>query len=166
MLEQLELATQRWGGKLPLVDNWLSERRELLVHYCHLAGADSQPDGRLTLPPLKEVSQFCQLLVDYISSGRFEIYDKLLNLCENSSDDLAGEAHKLIPGLSAGSDHALRFNDSYGELTSESQLLALDDDLSQLGEWLEQHLRLEDRLLQAAFQAQQATGNQRPAETG
>ena len=47
----------------------------------------------------------------------------------------------------------MRFNDKYGEIANDEELISLDQDLSVLGEWLEQHLSLEDRLLSSAHQS-------------
>jgi regulator of sigma D len=38
MLTRLEKAQQKWGGSHTVIDKWLSERQELLVLYCRIAG--------------------------------------------------------------------------------------------------------------------------------
>ena len=37
MLENCRNARERWGGVSELIDRWLKERQELLVHYCELS---------------------------------------------------------------------------------------------------------------------------------
>ena len=69
MLNQVEIARQRWGGASKTIDNWLDERRQLLIQYCHLAGVNYQSAS--TLPDEAEVNEFCALLMDYLSVGHF-----------------------------------------------------------------------------------------------
>ena len=37
MLDNCQNAKERWGGVHQLIDRWLKERQELLVHYCDLS---------------------------------------------------------------------------------------------------------------------------------
>ncbi len=47
MLENCQNARERWGGVSELIDRWLKERQQLLVHYCELSGESdfSQTDA-------------------------------------------------------------------------------------------------------------------------
>ena len=38
MLTKLQQATEQWGGFNSTIDDWLEERKQLLVQYCQLAG--------------------------------------------------------------------------------------------------------------------------------
>ncbi|WP_462169328.1 Rsd/AlgQ family anti-sigma factor [Pseudoalteromonas lipolytica] len=38
MLTRLEKAQQKWGGSHSVIDKWLTERQELLVLFCRIAG--------------------------------------------------------------------------------------------------------------------------------
>ena len=74
MLENCRTAKERWGGVHQLIDRWLKERQELLVHYCDLSDTArdtaSENLGR-------KLERLCQILVDYTSAGHFEIYEQL-----------------------------------------------------------------------------------------
>ena len=71
MLDNCQNAKERWGGVHQLIDRWLKERQELLVHYCDLSdtarGTASEDLG-------KKLERLCQILVDYTSAGHFEIH--------------------------------------------------------------------------------------------
>ena len=141
MLTQLKKVQQQWHGSHKIIDNWLDERQALLVAYCQLAGLapfirDSQHqknDYDLTL--------FCQILIDYICAGHFEIFnhqDEKLN----HQEDL-----NLIDHINASTDFALKFNDHYSKITQEDAQHQLAHDLSKLGQFLEQRFSLEDQLI-------------------
>ena len=38
MLSRFEEAQQKWGGSHSVIDAWLTERQELLLQFCKLAG--------------------------------------------------------------------------------------------------------------------------------
>jgi regulator of sigma D len=72
MLEHCKSAKERWGGVSNIIDRWLQERQLLLVSYCSLAEIPS------TTPSPEQITEVCQLLVDYVSAGHFEVYDQLV----------------------------------------------------------------------------------------
>ena len=75
MLEKYKNAQERWGGVSEIIDRWLKERQELLVLYCNLSDISSDPDK---IERGGELKALCQVMVDYVSAGHFEIYDKLM----------------------------------------------------------------------------------------
>ncbi len=137
MLENCRSAKERWGGVSEIIDRWLHERQELLVLFYKLtADADSREQR---LPKL------CQILVDYVSAGHFEVYDQLLKEGQEFDDEEGlKEAGDLFKTVDATTELLLDFNDKYLET---DDLESLSSDLSQLGETLETRFSSEDRMI-------------------
>lgn len=143
MLENCKSARERWGGVNDIIDRWLEERQQLLVKYCALsslesASLSSEQRGEM----LKEV---CQILVDYVSAGHFEIYDQLIKEGREFEDKEAlQEAGTLYTSIDKTTEKLLDFNDKYLET---DDLSSIDTDLSRLGETLETRFAAEDRMI-------------------
>lgn len=143
MLENCKSARERWGGVNDIIDRWLEERQQLLVKYCALsslesASLSSEQRGEM----LKEV---CQILVDYVSAGHFEIYDQLIKEGREFEDKEAlQEAGALYTSIDKTTEKLLDFNDKYLET---DDLSSIDADLSRLGETLETRFTAEDRMI-------------------
>ena len=75
MLESCRNAQERWGGVHLLIDRWLQERHALINAFDGLHGGAEAA----TRPALQK---FCEILLDYVSAGHFEIYEQLLNEAE------------------------------------------------------------------------------------
>lgn len=153
MLTKLEKARQSWGGKHALVDQWLDWRKKLLVGYCQMAGLPPFESKKGELPSREELNDFCGMLVDYVSAGHFEVYERLLEECE-----LKGKsqwAQSIYAGIGDSTDLALAFNDRYTEQLEDETLLKLDKDLSLLGEALSQRFEAEDKLIAVISESQQ-----------
>ena len=75
MTQQTHAALQQWQRIELLVQQWLGERKQLLRMLFSLRSLTSSDRKRNPLP--QRVQQFCELLVDYISAGYFEIYREL-----------------------------------------------------------------------------------------
>ena len=148
MLTTLEQTQEKWGGSNKLIDQWLNNRRVLLVQYCKIAGLAPYESPSRTLPNLTEVKTFCDLLVDYVSEGHFEIYDQVVSACENISDACKAKAHLVVPKISKTTDSALDFNDKYAEAADDELLYDLDKDLGPLMEAMESRFEHEDKLLE------------------
>lgn len=166
MLQQLESAKRKWGGKSDAVDNWLKARQQLLIEYCLLAGITSaeagsvvtdvhlsSANGERALPDAGDVETFCEDLMDYLSAGHFEVYDILAT----SSTRAKSLKEQLYPRISSTTDAALRFNDRYTQLVQPEQASTFDKDLAELGETLEERFELEDRLLHHLYESASAS---------
>lgn len=147
MLEKCRNAQERWGGVHQIIDRWLGERRELIVHMFAINGGPegSQADDT----PLEvRVQQFCEILVDYVSAGHFEVYEQLLREAEEFKDADMETVSRIVAALDANTEHVLAFNDAYRDVTEARQHLdQLEGDLSNLGEKLEERFELEDRMI-------------------
>ncbi len=147
MLSRLEQAQEKWGGSHSVIDAWLAERQELLLQYCKIAGFSPYDKKDHALPDQLQIQSFCQILMDYLSAGHFEIYDNLVEACEEKGPDSAKLAQALYPRIADTTDVALDFNDKYAENSQEKVLRDFDRDLSHLGEVLESRFELEDELI-------------------
>ncbi|BDF95834.1 MULTISPECIES: Rsd/AlgQ family anti-sigma factor [Pseudoalteromonas] len=147
MLTRLEKAQQKWGGSHTVIDKWLTERQELLVLYCRIAGFSPYDQKDHALPDQLQIQNFCQILMDYLSAGHFEVYDDIAKACEQKGPSSQKLANELYPRISETTDTALDFNDKYAEVDKEDLLNDFDHDLSKLGEALELRFELEDELI-------------------
>lgn len=146
MLENCRNARERWGGVSELIDRWLKERQELLVHYCELSG---ESDFSQTEALREKFVRLCEVLVDYVSAGHFEIYEQLIQEAREFNDGGLELAAKLYPRIAQTTETALNFNDRLdGKTLSESDVRELFDQLSELGEILESRFEMEDYLIE------------------
>lgn len=150
MLTKLEQAQQAWGGTHNAIDHWLEERQELIVDYCKLEGL---PPFQKTaaLPSKDELQAFCQILIDYLSTGHFEVYDQIVSQCAENSAKSLSLAQNIQPKIVLTTEALVEFNDKYGDGNQDDDTLikSLDNDMSKVGELLEQRFELEDQLLYA-----------------
>lgn len=146
MLENCQNARERWGGVNELIDRWLKERQELLVRYCDLSGDQdfSQPDVLR-----QKFVRLCDVLVDYVSAGHFEVYEQLIQEAREFNDGGLELAAKVYPRIEQTTEVALNFNDRLDNRELSGQdVRDLFDQLSQLGEALESRFELEDFLIE------------------
>ena len=144
MLENCHSLQEKWGGVSEIIDRWLEQRRLMLVKYCDLSTVTSF-DGK-NQEHGKKLQHFCQLLVDYVSAGHFEVYHQL---AEEGRAFRDREGLKLgaqmLEAIQTSTDLVLDFNDKYLE-TDDLQSLATD--LSELGETLARRFELEDNMIE------------------
>ena len=149
MLEGCKSAKERWGGVSELIDNWLNERQNIIVLYCSMTGVDHQ--GNNDRPLQEKLRSFCQLLVDYVSAGHFEIYEQLQREAIDFGDKEAlSRSGHLFPGIQRNTEACLDFNDQCEKLGSIPELQTT---LSNIGETLEERFSLEDKLVEILHNA-------------
>jgi len=148
MLSQLEVAQKQWGGSNHVIDAWLKERQELLVSYCELAGLPPYSQRESALPKAIEIKRFCQILLDYISAGHFEIFNDIVARCQTKGFLSKQKAEAIYPLINKSTDFALQFNDKYAEASQASSMTDFDKNLSILGTLLEERFALEDQLIE------------------
>lgn len=146
MLNKVEQAKQKWGGMHDVVDAWLNERKQLLVQYCELAGLPPFEGADKALPTKERVEAFCELLMDYISAGHFELFDKIMDECHDA-EDAKKLAEDIYPKITDTTDSALTFNDYYANISDDDEMSGFDRNLAELGERMEERFELEDQLL-------------------
>ena len=126
-----------------LLTRWLKERRQVLGRYTEIAVAlDSNPQSRALA---QQQNRLCEILVDYVSAGHFEVFNQLLNEAETFADGSEALAEQLIPAIGDTTEVILAYEEKYagGQLNPDT----LKRDLSALGEVLESRFVLEDRLI-------------------
>ncbi|WP_372761120.1 sigma D regulator [Pseudoalteromonas sp.] len=151
MLTRVEKAQQKWGGSHTVIDKWLNERQQLIVLYCKLAGFAPYEKKDPALPEPEQIQTFCQILMDYLSAGHFEVYDDIAKACEKKGPESQQLANAIYPRISDTTDVALDFNDKYAEVAADDLLTGFDNDLSVIGEALEARFALEDELIDNLF---------------
>ena len=145
MLEYDCSAIERWSSVNGLVSTWLDDRQELIKLYCSLS---DQGELQTRHTPAK-MKAFCQLLLDYLSAGHFEIYGQLMNEARQFDGQNSKIAEVIYPLIGRSTEFALDFNDEY--VTDEccvDRRDALKTNLSYLGEMLSDRFFLEDALIE------------------
>jgi regulator of sigma D len=131
-----------------LIAKLLLERQEVLVLLQRLVEMKSYNP---VVPVQPILQQFCQVLVDYVALGHFEVYQCFENNTKDSEQcrrvkRLAREQYSRIANTTQA---ALDFNDRYDRKTHSQPLDTLYADLSKLGEQVATRIALEDRLIAA-----------------
>lgn len=167
MLNQLESLTERVGGSNKLVDHWLLVRKQLLVSYYNLVGIKPGKGSYMQLNE-KALDDFCHNLVEYLSAGHFNIYERIISEMEGTSPLLA--ATQLYPQLEANTVELMNYYDSSLEnAIDDDNCLEFQQALSDIGEALAARFMLEDKLIVLAFDndlnvsANDESGMARPA---
>lgn len=152
MLENCKNAKERWGGVNDLIDKWLVERQELIVKFCDLTvnPISSQEST------VEKLQRFCQVLVDYVSVGHFEVYDQLLQEAEEfKNEDGALLIETTVPQIQETTEVALDFNDSFDDINKvDDGVEKLVARLDFLGTVLENRFEFEDQLIEAIHSSQ------------
>ena len=148
MLNQLENLTERVGGSNELVDRCLQVRKHLLLAYYNLVGLKPGKESFMRLNE-KALDDFCQSLVDYLSSGHFSIYERIIGEMEGDTPLLA--ATRLYPQLEANTQQMMDYYDTCLEnAIDHDNYLEFQQALSDIGESLEARFALEDKLIALA----------------
>lgn len=149
MLEKCRNAKERWGGVSEIIDHWLEERQQLISLFVHL------PNQRVANGLQSMTENFCQVLVDYLSSGHFEVYEQLLREGSEFNDGSVENAQVLFPKIQATTDVALDFNDRFSSFSDPTvqELREFAESLSSLGVALEERFELEDQLIEVLHNA-------------
>ena len=150
MLEGCKSAQERWGGVHKLIDRWLDARKALIEGYAKLRAEDEF--APIDTP---KIQLFCEGLIDYVSTGHFEIYEQLTKEAEAFNDKQALIlAQKVIPEIQNTTTLVVEFNDKFD--TKEhcnEQLQELPVSLQALGLVLADRFELEDTLIKELHEA-------------
>jgi len=125
-----------------LVAKLLTERDEVLALMCRLSG----------VPPFDHdavlVTEFCELLTDYIAAAHFGLYERLEKGTERRRPVLDLVA-ALCPDIADTTELALEFSDKYCAARAHGGYADLYADLAPLGEVLARRIEMEDHLIGA-----------------
>lgn len=148
MLESCQNAQERWGGVHLLIDRWLQERNELVKAFDALGDTPQE-----LIANRKTLQKFCQVLVDYVSAGHFEVYEQLTNEAKAFNDERGLELAKQIwPRIDAITESALSFND-HCDKGDCSDAALISEKLKSLGCSLHERFELEDCLIEVLHTA-------------
>jgi len=141
MLENCVSIEERWGGVDRIVKQLLAERQQLLIQYCEACSIEASDRGRNP----DSMKNLCEILVDYVSAGHFEVYEQLLREADAFEEDGFAILAKYYPTIERSTEIALTFNDLYSE---GDDYRMLSRDLSRLGQALESRFEAEDILIE------------------
>ncbi len=150
MLNKFKQVQEQWGGSSEVIDHWLETRQALIVEYCKLGSlqpAHAQSNV-VELPSPKEISSFCDHVVDYISEGHFKIYDMVMEKWQATGFKTNEEIDATYGKIVLTTEPLLEFNDKYVKVTADDELPSFEQDMSVVGELLELRFEVEDKLIQ------------------
>lgn len=124
-----------------IVSNWLKERQELIVQVFSLTQAS--PNAKRH----SDISSLCEILMDYVSVGHFEVFDEILLEIEQLGQKEAQRSKQLLAKLQSTTDAALRFNDLFEGLSWREPSCSLSEELASLTIELEKRFEIEDQLI-------------------
>tara|TARA_R110001606_G_scaffold171956_5_gene318077 strand:- start:7088 stop:7582 length:495 start_codon:yes stop_codon:yes gene_type:complete len=142
----------RWQRIEALVHGWLEQRQRIIVLLCKIQGLRGFEETRPRSIQI-QVQEFCQLLMDYISAGYFEIYQELVREARQFSQGQPVIAQHLLSQMDDSTAEALAFNEDFDTRDHcISQLAQLPERLTLLTEMLEERFALEDQLILSVHQ--------------
>jgi regulator of sigma D len=134
---------QQFEAVEELLTRWLRERRAILGKYTEIVVML----GSLPHDEVLDLRQqaLCELLVDYVSAGHFEVFHELVHEAESFADGSCAIAEQLMPAIGDTTEFILAYEEKYS--VARGHQPTLERDLSALGELLESRFTLEDRLI-------------------
>lgn len=125
-----------------LIAELQQERSAVWRLYCQIAEMKPFFNSDNIRPLL---SNFSQLLIDYVSLGHFGVYERLLTNPQRQPTAMS-YANRIYPLFSRTTASAISFNDQYDNAKRNFKTENLAQDLSVLGENLAKRMELEDQL--------------------
>lgn len=151
LLTTLERTKQVSQGNLQWINDMIRVRETLIVDYFRILSIPDELDSE-TLSredAEKQLNEFCQALVDYLTRGHFVIYPKILTIMEHVSNRRLTIARRLVPRIEDNTEQLLQFNDMYSEGLSEENIPQIRKALARIGELMEVRFKHEDRMVVA-----------------
>lgn len=122
------------------IASWLKERKELLVLYSQLVAVTEETPE---LEEIELINNFSTVLIDYVSSGHFSVYEQLipnLNISKEHQAHIFGQIYQTT-------EIALAFHDNYENISARPNMDKFTKDFSIIGEAISIRIDLEDKLL-------------------
>jgi len=144
----IQPATDRRARTRKEIKQLITERNEVLALYVSLAGCDGEKITSADNIDTDTLQEFCQLLIDYIATGHFELYSRISEGKERRNE-IIKLANTIYPRIEKTTTLAVEFNDTYdsGSKFTVELKNKLPEQLSQLGEELATRIELEDKLI-------------------
>ena len=143
MSSEAQEQRERRSGTRTLIDKMLTERQRMLVLFERVAGVEPYADE---MPNNDLLQEFSQILVDYIASGHFGLYERISEGKERRRG-IVKLADELYPRIANTTQAAIEFNDVCEKANGDSIGGNLSNMLSKLGEELAVRIELEDQLI-------------------
>ncbi|MCK5361515.1 MAG: Rsd/AlgQ family anti-sigma factor [Gammaproteobacteria bacterium] len=143
MNPEVQEQSDRRSGTRSLIDKMLGQRQKMLVLFERCAGVEPYADER---PNDELLQEFSQILVDYIASGHFGLYERISKGKERRRG-IVKLAEELYPRIADTTQVAIEFNDIYERSNGEDSNGKMMKMLSKLGEELAVRIDLEDQLI-------------------
>ena len=146
---------ERRSNTAELIDHMLVERQQLLSLLLQVSELKNE---ELNNTDEELLDEFCQVLVDYIASGHFGLYDRIIKKQERRKN-VSELALRIYPSIDKTTQTVLSFNEKYDPENARRKLAELQVDLSILGEDLASRIELEDQLIQCLQESRETTRN-------
>jgi len=127
--------------------NWLDARQNLLVIFTRLCQMKPKSMNPISTQMLND---FIEQLVDYVSAGHFDIFEKIASSSQGKQFD-----NRVFIKILQNTNQSLDFSDRYAHIDTYQNLC---DDLSALGEQLEERFAHEDKLIALYHQSMSELG--------
>lgn len=148
MLEECKDVSEYWQGVDQLIKRWLDERQSLLDAYDDVS--DIVIEHLDDVEALTQLRTFCQILMDYISAGHFEVYGQLVKEGNVFADKNTTLTEEIYPRIVKNTETAVNFNDTYDtDQHCHIAISKLPTALAQLGGVLKERFLLEDKLIES-----------------
>jgi regulator of sigma D len=128
-----------------LINKLVEERHEMMILFCEIAGVEPYGHGK-SVDSLME--EFCQILVDYVALGQFELFKRITDKSERR-EEVTKIADKMYSKFINAAILAVDFNDKYDTKEKSKIIDDLDADLTKLGATLAVRFELEDQMIMA-----------------
>jgi len=144
----IQPATDRRARTRREIKKLITERNEVLALYCSLAGCDGNQITSIDDIEAESLQEFCQLLIDYIATGHFELYSRISEGKERRHE-IVSLANTIYTRIEKTTALAVEFNDTYDGVSCFTDELKskFPSQLSILGEELATRIELEDQLI-------------------
>jgi regulator of sigma D len=144
---KLPLATKERANKelRYIIQLWRTQRKVLNASLEESLYSNLSQDS-----PDQHLEHLCEDLMDYVSAGHFEIYQKLLKPCKTLNEDNIALVKNIYHNIEHSTDQALNFNDKYDntDKVSFEEGDALPNDLHKLSKSLAIRFVLEEQLVE------------------
>lgn len=136
-----------WSKTDQIIETWLKERQQLLILFYRLLKVHPFDDEHLE-NDVETLQDFCQILIDYVSAGHFEIFEKIAEANEITNN--GGLNRDILVNILRTTVTAMDFSSKY---ENSMDYTTLKQDLSKLGEELAKRMDFEDELIGSYLEA-------------
>lgn len=140
-------SVSQWRKIDKTIDNWLNERQELLILLYKLLKVHPFHDENLE-SDAEILQNFCQILIDYVSAGHFEIFEQIAEASKYTNNP--GLNRDLLVNILRTTVVAMDFSSKYEKGDDSTKF---KQDLSILGEALAKRMDWEDDLIKTYIKA-------------